>query len=240
MPKIQEPVDAVVDAAEITMEGVRMLSRFEPFGAGNPSPRFCLRDCEIRGITPMGGDKHLRLTFAQGEAMFRAVLFGTSSLEFPFALGERLDLIVSLSLSEYMGREQLDIRVEDLRLHDLPEGSVLLGEQEYEQLQNGEVLPERRREFAPSRDEIAIVYRFLKRAERFPFGCESLYGKLRTPQLGFAKMMIALDVLEEQKLIEADGIGFFKSYTILPVAEKVDLGQSSILRTLSTAGEKTV
>ena len=87
-----------------TIEVPRSIRLLEPFGTANPAPLFGLFGVRLQDITPVGGGKHLRLT---GEGQPRTALYAVRvSLEaFPHAVGDFLDLAVTLDAKPFNGKK---------------------------------------------------------------------------------------------------------------------------------------
>jgi len=69
-------VDAAVRLEDVTVELAREVESLEPFGEGNPSPVWLIRDCTITVQEAIGKTgEHLRLRLSQGDAHATAVMF---------------------------------------------------------------------------------------------------------------------------------------------------------------------
>ena len=65
----------------------------------------------------------------------------------------------------------------------------------------GEHSPAEDQLICPTREDAAIVYRFLSSQGGFPHGPELLYQRLMASGIGYGKMLVALDALMELGLI---------------------------------------
>ena len=168
-------IDRELDPAEATVATVQSLEALEPFGAGNESPCFLLRDMTLTGIYPMGEGKHLRLRLQRQEAVVTAVYFGMPPQRFPFQTGDRLDLAVALALNEFRGEVKVSVRVKDLRLSGVDQEMVFREKQEYDRFLRGERLRwQSAAQARPAREEAAVVYRFLRESRGYPYGADML------------------------------------------------------------------
>jgi single-stranded-DNA-specific exonuclease len=115
-------VDAEVHARDLSVEWVEQLAALGPFGMGNPTPRFLLKNVRVvdRRILK---EKHLKLRVqdASGNGKrFDAPLWNAvgTPLEMCFTLaGERaLDLVCAIEINEWNGSQSIQLKLEDARL----------------------------------------------------------------------------------------------------------------------------
>ena len=100
------------------MAPVADVSYLEPYGMGNPAPVFLCRELVIADITPMSGDKHLRLTLISGGQRLTCLMFGSGRADMPFSIGERIDICCTLDLNTYRGESSVQVVVKDIREAD--------------------------------------------------------------------------------------------------------------------------
>ncbi len=97
----------------ITTDLLRILERFEPFGEGNPRPRFLLRDAEVVSIRLFGSDRsHSRLELRPSPVdpkTLELVAF-RRTLECPES--KRLSCSYTVSKNEWNGRVSMQLMVE--------------------------------------------------------------------------------------------------------------------------------
>ena len=228
MPYYKLTADCVVEPSELTVPMVQSLARLEPFGEGNPAPVFELDSVRLERIQPLSGGKHLKLFCSKGETAFPVLLFGTGPDQFGYQPGDRLDLLVSAEISVFRGEMSVSLRAADLRLTGVDQNAVCYQQRIYENARRGEHSPEDRL-ICPTREDAAIVYRFLNSQGGFPYGPELLYQRLMGSGIGYGKMLVALDALEELGLIAREK----NSFQLLPVQGKVDLMSASAIRCLN-------
>ena len=59
--KISITADCEIEMKDVTMELAQSLSMLEPYGVGNASPSFIMRDVTVSRVMPIGGGKHTKL-----------------------------------------------------------------------------------------------------------------------------------------------------------------------------------
>lgn len=110
-------VDAEVELADCTLDLYRKIQGFAPFGMDNPTPTFCSRGVEIVEIRPVGRDqKHLslRLVPRSSKLEIRAIAFNLGHLSPKLKSGQTVDLAYQLSLNEWKGNKELQLKVRDI------------------------------------------------------------------------------------------------------------------------------
>lgn len=194
----------------------------EPFGTGNPTPIFALCGLKLERITALGGDKHVKLLLSKDDSRLEALAFGVPTRAVPFAVGDIIDLAVTVDVNEFGGRRNLSLFIKNWRTSCLNQDEFFDGITMYENYKRGEKCGYA----VPAREEVGQVYRAVKEA----VSAETLRQKFAAT-LGFFKTMVSLDVLEELHLSERYDDGGIEKYRNINGA-KADLSQSQILKFL--------
>jgi single-stranded-DNA-specific exonuclease len=107
-------LDAEVGLGEITSDSMAELARLKPNGQGNPPAQFSARNLTLRGPPQrIGADKqHLKLWVTDGLITHEAVWWGAGNQT---VTDSHFDLAFSPQLSQYNGRQQLQLKVLDWR-----------------------------------------------------------------------------------------------------------------------------
>ncbi|MFA6415901.1 MAG: single-stranded-DNA-specific exonuclease RecJ [Candidatus Paceibacterota bacterium] len=135
----QTEVEAIIIAeAELTIDDINRQTADEvlslaPFGVGNPKPIFLLRDLSLTEVKSFGnGGLHLELKFTKNDGslvtaigffMCKPTFFaekfdsknGHKFSEVDLAVGRRVDLLASIEKSYFRGREEIRLRIVDVR-----------------------------------------------------------------------------------------------------------------------------
>ncbi len=235
MPHPSLEIDALLTPAELTVENIGSLSALEPYGAGNKPPLFLLRKLTILGIYPTADGRHIRISLAGGGASFTAIYFKMTQQSFPYISGDVVDLVASVSLSSYNGKDQVSVIVRDIRRSGIPQEEILWGADQYASHLRGEYHLCNRQELLPSREDMALVYRYLRANAGFRYKAVELYYRLMDKGISYAKMLVALDVLKEMELITTTGEKGERGFFCRPHPPKVNLDDSAILTALRNA-----
>lgn len=111
-------LDAVLSPAAATVDFLNELSLLEPYGNGNPTPRFALHKIRLTGVERVGVN-HLR-AFAYGEDGTRLKVMAFRSFETELGdqmlrlQGRLLALAGTLKLDKWNGRQEVTFILEDL------------------------------------------------------------------------------------------------------------------------------
>lgn len=234
MPVLTLTIDCALEPEQLTLEVPRNIRLLEPFGTGNPAPLFGLFGVRLQDITPVGGGKHLRLTVVKGNYAVRCMRFGVTLEMFPYAVGDILDLAVTLEAKTFNQKETLSIIVKDCKPSGIDGDAVLTGAQIYEKGMRKELLTKREVDsLMPNRDEFAAVYRYLRAQNGYEGPEEVLfYRTCASPGGNMGKLLTMLDVLTEHGLTLQKRFGGICKLTVEQARQKVDLFDSKILADL--------
>ncbi|MDR1605209.1 MAG: single-stranded-DNA-specific exonuclease RecJ [Gracilibacteraceae bacterium] len=117
-------VDAVLRPREVTAELAAMLEIMAPFGAANPTPLFCTRDLTVLRVATFGEEAHLRLDL-EGEGIRLTVkAFRRGAEAVSFRPGAIVDILYTLEINSYQGREELQLYLRDYRPANGAEGAA--------------------------------------------------------------------------------------------------------------------
>ena len=235
MPAQTVCLDCKLNPAALNVQMAQSLQLLEPYGTGNPVPVFGLYQMCLKEIRPVGGGKHLKLTFSRNDSTIKCMQFQITPEEYPYRAGDVLDLAVTLDCKPYKGEEFLSIFIKDSKLSALDMEAMLKSRNLYEKSKRKEPLTANElHELLPNRDDFAAVYRFLRSQNGWHSGITVLLFRLQDSSMGLAKLLTALEVLSEHELItfESDGNNCFITMPDTSSDKKVDLFQSRILTDL--------
>ena len=94
------------------------IQKISPFGIGNTTPKFLIRDCIIK-FPRIVGEKHLSCVVSDiFKNEFKSIAFNATDNSInDYILSnirEMLDLIVSITKNNWMGEEKIELRIEDV------------------------------------------------------------------------------------------------------------------------------
>ena len=106
--------------ALLTLETLKELEQFEPFGKDNPAPYFGTRRVKVDGVpTLMGKEKnHLRMSVSDGVVKRRAIDWGAGDKLITFKRPNMsLDIAFSPQINEWQGTRSVQLILEDWEAH---------------------------------------------------------------------------------------------------------------------------
>ncbi len=103
--------ECALDIRHVTMELCDALQVLEPFGQGNPEPRFVIESATLENIRCVGKDgKHLQAT-VRGRK-----LIGFSMGHLEKNAGQPLDLLCRVGIDTWQGRRNVQLFLDDMRV----------------------------------------------------------------------------------------------------------------------------
>ncbi len=191
---------------EISVRLASELYLLEPFGTGNAQPVFETDRLIIEEIIPLSNGKHTKLILrAVGlPTLFTALSFGTPTTEFPYTVGDAVDVAYSLDINEFRGRQSVQMLIKDIRRSEVSA--------------------------VPDRDTFAKVYMHIKSEPVPPLkvSLKELSEALDIPQ---GTVAAVLDVFAELSMIKLYR-GETCEITVLPVTHKTPLDTSKIYKSV--------
>lgn len=238
MMKISVELDCELEADEINMSFASEIQNLEPFGVGNATPRFVLKNARIARISYIGGGKHTRLVLEKDGIMLTALYFGVGENDFEFSVNDTVDALFTLDINDFRGVRSVQLLVQELRTA-LAEAERIRAEREkYKAITAGKAFFESD-DIIPSRDDFAKVYTILRREFRTGNDIMSVseiqreLDAAKEKGINYVKLKLILAVLNELNICGAEEIAedVYK-INIFFNASKTSIDKSSILKKL--------
>lgn len=227
MPPVMLKVDCVVSPENLTVDEVRGLSVLEPFGCGNESPVFAVLDAKVERVIALSDGRHSKLRLSKNGLVFDALFFSVSPRQLGFEAGDMVDVAFSVGLNEFRGEISVSIKAKDICAAGEDTAALHHENQLYERCIRGEC---KGKDLAPTRDETALVYRYIRALKEAPFVPYVLYRNFRKQSdMSYARFRLAIDILTELGVF----IRTSRAITVAPAGIKVDFNSSAIVRRLS-------
>lgn len=115
IPKLE--IDAEISISDITWDFHEQIQLFEPFGMGNPQPKFLTRNAKIVDSSAIGADqKHLRLVVTgDGQVLRKCIAFGMGEYIHQLKVGSTVDIVYNVDVNEWNGNRELQLKIVDLK-----------------------------------------------------------------------------------------------------------------------------
>lgn len=223
MPQVELTLDFKLAPSYLNLDLVDSLSVLEPYGAGNSQAVFGIYKLRLLGVTPLSEGKHIRLDLQKKDTKIRVVKFSTPYDDFPYKPGDELNLAVKVSKNAYNGKMYLSVQAVDIRLSSLDEDKYFAEKSSYDLYRYTGKVDE---SLYPTREDCALVYKYLKKNNGYPYSLEDLYFRLQS-NVTYGKLMFALKAFSQGGLIN-----YKKGITLNTVKEKVNLEETPILKAL--------
>lgn len=105
---------------EVNLRGVRpalieAITSLQPFGYGNPTPRFLTRNLRIKYKKAVGYEgNHLRLVLHDGRSEWSAIAFRQGHWDNRLRVSQNIDVVYALEFNEWNGERQMQLNIKDL------------------------------------------------------------------------------------------------------------------------------
>ena len=143
-----------------------------------------------------------------------------------------LDIAATLDLNEYNGSTSVSVIIKDVKAHDDNPQALLESKRDFEDFCSGTVTDRRRlRNLLPTREDFALLYRFLRDSNGYVHSADTLPGKLHY-RLSYGKIRVMLEAMSETGLVEIREGLKTNRITLRPVSGKVNLENAQILKKL--------
>ena len=108
-------LDCRLNFSALTPSFVEFYSYLLPFGIGNPRPIFMAEEVDVLGQPTVLQNRHLKIWLRQGGRVFEAIGWEKAKTWKEISRGLSLDIAYSLQVSEYRGKKQVNLVLEDIR-----------------------------------------------------------------------------------------------------------------------------
>ena len=100
--------------SEINFNLIELIKKFEPYGQGNPKPKFISNNIKILKVESMGKEaEHLRFTFLQEGITMAAVQFKSRDI---YEVGSIVNIIYTVNENHFRGNVTLQLIIEKVTL----------------------------------------------------------------------------------------------------------------------------
>lgn len=107
-------VDAKINLNEVSRETVESLKQLEPFGEGNKTPIFALKNLKVDSIRSLSEGKHIKMTLKDGNSVVNAIGFNLGYLADEYRIGDKIDVVGTLEINSFNGVDSLQINLKDI------------------------------------------------------------------------------------------------------------------------------
>ena len=238
VPRQALDIDCTVTPEVLTVYNIDSLGILEPCGCGCPKPILMLKDAVIDRITMVGNGRHMRLRLRCGHYGLNAIYFSMTPETASIAAGDRVDVAFTPQVNEYRGERTPQLNVVDIR----PSCTVPCGTETaaYRLLRENRITARDARALLPSRQTLAIVWRYLssqQAGQESPIClCRKIVRWSQQP-LNLGQLMTCLDIFQDVGLLQVSKTRNHVTIQLTPGPGKADLNESQTMQRLLRAKE---
>ena len=113
-------VDGEVNLRGVSPSLVESIINLQPFGYGNPTPRFVTRNLHVKVAKSVGQDnQHLRMVVNDGKQDWSAIAFRQGHWAGKLNASQKIDAVYNLEFNHWNGQTKMQLNIKDLRPSDL-------------------------------------------------------------------------------------------------------------------------
>ena len=110
-------LDEILKIDQINLQLYKDLNKLQPFGIGNPRPKFLISDINLKNHYTVGSQaKHLKIELHNG---ITGIAFNMGDINLKIK-NKRLDLAAKIYLNNWMGKNKIELRIEDINVRSDP------------------------------------------------------------------------------------------------------------------------
>lgn len=108
-------IDEEINLKDISIKDVSELKLLEPYGEANKMPLFLCKNLKIHSIRALSEGKHLKLSLKDDNFWIDAIGFNLGHLSEEYRIGDKIDVVGTLEVNQFNGRENIQINLKDIR-----------------------------------------------------------------------------------------------------------------------------
>ncbi len=238
--KIRMYADCELSMKDLTMSFAEEISLLEPFGVGNASPVFVMKNVNVKRISLIGGGKHTRLILEKDGESVTALYFGVGEGELDFECGDSIDVLFNIDINDYKNVRSVQMVLQDARIAAKTAKELERQKLRYAEIKGGDGFAFCE-DIIPTREDFAAVYKILRREYRMENSItdtKTLSKQLAATyegQINYIKLKYILRILNELKICEIEEIDSdIYRFSVLFNASKTSIEKSAILKKLKS------
>ncbi len=236
--KVRMDADCEIEMGDVNIAFAKEIQYLEPYGTGNATPLFVMKNVTVRRITPTKGGDHTRLLLEKDGICASAMYFGVGGPDLGFECGDLIDLLFNIDINDYKNVLSAQMIVRDARLADSYTSMLSHQKKRYEELKSGGSYSFAE-DFLPSRDDCARVYTFLRKEYRSGNSYTDTKTVLRALnvsdeyKINYVKLKYIFDIFNELQICDVNEIDSdIYSFKVIFQANKTSIDKSAMLKKL--------
>jgi single-stranded-DNA-specific exonuclease len=238
--KIKLDVDCEIEMSDVNIDFAKELQYLEPYGTGNATPLFVMRDVTVKKIAYTKGGEHARLYLEKNGAAANAMFFGMGEGMLGFESGDLIDLLFNVDINDYKNVQTAQMIVRDAKLAESYSKRIENEKNRYNELRGGARYYSNE-DFVPDRDDCSRVYTLLRREYRLGNSVTDIQSVLRDlnqgaqRQINYVKLKYIFEIFNELQIcdiVELDKDIY--RFQVIFRATRTSIDKSAILKRLKT------
>jgi single-stranded-DNA-specific exonuclease len=227
--------DMMIEVKATTIPFIEKIESLEPYGMGNPEPRFIVSGV-VDNIVQIGKEKnHIKISLKDETSKVEGILFNRIEFYDYIRKDNKVSLICSLGINEWNHNKNPQFMIKDMKYSKEYEQTFDRAITLLAQLSDEVILDIRKHHLEPSRNLYEAVYRGLYKLNKMQFASVS-FGKLMESvglmdENRMISLLICLKVFEELELIAYNIEGYIVHFEIF-TGKKVELTASKLYNKL--------
>ena len=108
-------IDFEVNKKNMTFEVINQIESLAPFGQKNKRPVFVYKNLKVISISTLKDNKHLKFRLQDGDFQVDAIFFKAGDRRDEVRLSDKIDVILTMSVNEFMGYKNIQFLVVDFK-----------------------------------------------------------------------------------------------------------------------------
>ena len=236
--KIKLEADCEITAEKLSLELANEIQLLEPYGTGNSTPLFVMKNATVKKITHTRGGEHTRLLVEQNGVFVTGMCFGVSEAALNFSCGDSIDLLFNLDINDYKNVKSIQLIIRDFRIAEEFTNKLKDEKKRYAEIKAGDKFY-CAEGVVPTRDDFARVYTVLRREFRNGISVLNMTDMLKLINSGscqtinYIKLKYILHILNELKICDVVELNSdIYRFQVIFNASKTSIEKSSTLKKL--------
>lgn len=229
MPAMTVNIDLKLEPKDLDVSLVDDIKILEPFGNGNSEPIFGFFGLKLKKIYSLSQGKHLKLLLGKDGYDFEVLYFNKNFEEFLYDESDKVDVAVRLSKNTFRGVTKVSAYLIDIKLSGCDLDFILEQKNVYNDFkENGAVSKNTLKLLKPTRNELALVYRYVKKINNRFSRADIINHRVFKNEDCLLKSFAILDIFKELGVIDFYSRGDEIKINVLDLKNKVNIENSKL------------
>ena len=203
-----------------------------------------MKNVWVNEIMSVSDGKHTRMILSNGEATVTAMYFSNSPKSLNIYSGDKVDVIFTIDVNEWLGRKNVQLIIKDVKNSDGEIDSTIALRERFNEIWNGAEFSAEEN-VLPTREDFVAVYKFILASSRAgveTFSHRDLSIRLSKGQepvdIGYIKLKIIIRVFQELNVLGIDEYEDENYRFTIRYTQKTNLEKSGLLRRFKNQQKK--